>query len=276
MEFESKSKKATNMKKNEIWREYPFNLDFEITQRLEFSNLGRVKSYSKSFPEGNIIKGSLQGGYPIIRLRIFQKRTEKQEEKLRLFREEIDGLNEQIKSIASSQKITSVRLGTQLKELHKKRDQLLGKHKFWSKKINNRRAVNIGILVHKAVVELFLPTPEKEQQFVIHKDFDKLNNCVDNLAWATKDEILARQKKHPKVVLYEFKKQFEDKKPVVKSSKLKENDVLFIKQRLDKGDTLRKLAQQFNVSDMQIHRIKTGENWGHVKSVSELRAEMQK
>lgn len=73
MEFESKSKKATNMKKNEIWREYPFNLDFEITQRLEFSNLGRVKSYSKSFPEGNIIKGSLQGGYPIIRLRIFQK-----------------------------------------------------------------------------------------------------------------------------------------------------------------------------------------------------------
>ena len=58
---------------------------------------------------------------------------------------------------------------------------------------------------------------------------------------------------------------------------LEENDVLFIKSKLGKkGVTMKKLAHQFGVSEMQIHRIKTGENWSHVKTVSELKAEMQK
>jgi LysM repeat protein len=34
---------------------------------------------------------------------------------------------------------------------------------------------------------------------------------------------------------------------------------------LAKGDTLKKIATKFKVSDMQIHRIKIGENWGKVK-----------
>ena len=29
-------------------------------------------------------------------------------------------------------------------------------------------------------------------------------------------------------------------------------------------DQMQALARQFKVSDMQIHRIKTGENWSHV------------
>jgi hypothetical protein len=32
-----------------------------------------------------------------------------------------------------------------------------------------------------------------------------------------------------------------------------------------KQPTLKALAKQFKVSDMQIHRIKTGENWSHVR-----------
>ena len=35
--------------------------------------------------------------------------------------------------------------------------------------------------------------------------------------------------------------------------------------RSKKQPTLKMLAKQFKVSDMQIHRIKIGENWGHVK-----------
>ena len=34
---------------------------------------------------------------------------------------------------------------------------------------------------------------------------------------------------------------------------------------LKNGKTLKYIGNKFGVSDMQIHRIKTGENWGSVK-----------
>jgi len=34
---------------------------------------------------------------------------------------------------------------------------------------------------------------------------------------------------------------------------------------VDTEKTLKEIAGKFNVSDMQIHRIKTGENWRHIK-----------
>ena len=56
------------IKKNkEIWKEYPLNLGFQIDFRIEFSNLGRMKTFSRLAPKGSIIKGSLQGGFPIFR-----------------------------------------------------------------------------------------------------------------------------------------------------------------------------------------------------------------
>ena len=107
---------------------------------------------------------------------------------------------------------------------------------------------------------------------VIHKDFDKKNNTVENLQWATQDTVSKRFNNHPKVILRKFKQQFEEEKIVKrKPIKLTDTDVLYIKERLRKKHTLRSIAKQFNVSDMQIHRIKTGENWGHIKTVSELK-----
>jgi len=41
--------------------------------------------------------------------------------------------------------------------------------------------------------------------------------------------------------------------------------VKVIKQMLKEKKTLKAIAKKFNVSDMQIHRIKTKENWAHVK-----------
>lgn len=48
------------------------------------------------------------------------------------------------------------------------------------------------------------------------------------------------------------------------NSKLKERDVLIIKHQLSLGVPAAQLAKMFNVSDMQIIRIKRGENWSHV------------
>lgn len=259
--------KITKMNyRNEIWKEYPLHHNFENNFKIEFSNFGRVKSYNAHFPKGNIIKGSLQGGFPIVRITLFKAKTEKQILKILEIQKSIDALNQEIKNLGNSKTILQKKLN-----LREERDGLIKKRMKVNEKINHKRKIFVAILVHKAVVELFLDKPKnKDQKFIIHKDFDKTNNHVENLAWANQEELNERSKKHPKNILHEFRKQFEPKMPNVKASKLGENDVLYIKNRLKKGDTLRKLAQKFNVSDMQIHRIKTGENWSHIKLIEEI------
>ncbi len=265
------------MKNKEIWKEYPLDLGFPTDFKIEFSNLGRIKTYSQLAPEGNIIKGSLQSGFPIFRATFTDALKPNDAKKL----EEIDGeileLNSNIKDFQSTTELSkkSEEYKTKLQDLRKNRDALVKKRSQMNSKFRKKVSKYVAILVHKAVAELFLEKPaDKSKKFIIHLDFDKENNNIENLAWANQAELTNRQMKHPKVILNEFKKQFTEQKPNVKGSKLNEYDVLFIKNKLEKGGiTIKKLAHQFGVSDMQIHRIKTGENWSHVKTVSELKAE---
>ena len=269
------------IKKNEeIWKEYPLNLGFQTDFRIEFSNLGRMKTFSRLAPKGNIISGSLQGGFPIFRTTFTDELKPKDAEKLQELDKEIAELNAEIKNFGLKSPIEnkSENLRDKLDDLKKRRAELVKTRSKLNKKFRKKVSKYVAILVHKAIAELFIGKPlDESRKFVIHHDFDKLNNNVENLGWANQEELTERQMKHPKVILNQFKKQFEDKKPNVRSSNLSENDVLFIKSKLGKkGVTMKKLAHQFGVSEMQIHRIKTGENWSHVKTVSELKAEMQK
>lgn len=112
--------------------------------------------------------------------------------------------------------------------------------------------------IHKLVAQQFLEKKE-DDIYVIHLDYDKKNNHVDNLRWATK-----REKELHQYANEEYLKS----KPKVPFSKLTEGRVRIIKRKLadpNNNTRLRIIAKQFGVSDMQIHRIKTGENWGHVK-----------
>ncbi|EDM44604.1 hypothetical protein SCB49_13570 [unidentified eubacterium SCB49] len=52
---------------------------------------------------------------------------------------------------------------------------------------------------------------------------------------------------------------------VKNNSKLTLEDVKHIKKQIKKGIPLNRIAYLFNVSEMQINRIKTGENWGNGK-----------
>ena len=112
--------------------------------------------------------------------------------------------------------------------------------------------------VHKLTAQHFL-IPKEGQDKVIHLDYDKNNNRIENLRWATQAETYDHQTRNPVFIEAVKNKRVE--------YKLDEAKVKIIKRKLNstKSKTrLKVIARQFGVSDMQIHRIKTGENWGHV------------
>ena len=111
--------------------------------------------------------------------------------------------------------------------------------------------------IHKLVAEHFLERKENDQ-FVIHLNYDKKDNSVENLKWATKREKEIHQFTNPEYV---------NKVHKPRTSKLTETRVKLLKRKLNdpnRRTRLKILARQFGVSEMQLHRIKTGENWGYV------------
>lgn len=124
--------------------------------------------------------------------------------------------------------------------------------------ISGRRASDkktVNRYLHKVIGDLFLRRLEK-QDYVIHLDYNKLNNKANNLRWATGEEKNAHLKKDPARI---------NRKT---NTKLTETQVIRLKRILNdpnRKTRLKLIAKQFGVSEMQLHRIKTGENWSEVK-----------
>lgn len=111
--------------------------------------------------------------------------------------------------------------------------------------------------LHRLVALYFSKKPSRKHIFVIHVDHVKQNNEASNLRWATQREQIEHALSDPSVQ----SRQSPGKGPKLTAGKVKQ-----IKKALQSRNqpTLKQLATQFSVSDMQIHRIKTGENWSHV------------
>ena len=125
---------------------------------------------------------------------------------------------------------------------------------------------NYYISIHKAIATFFIPKENNNQEYVLHLDYDKLNNHVSNLKWATYDEMRAHGHKSPAVIASFKKLQAYNLKR--DGAKLTSTQVIRLKKIL--ADPSRKtrmkiLAKQFNISEMQLYRIKRGENWSHIK-----------
>jgi len=116
-------------------------------------------------------------------------------------------------------------------------------------------------LVHKLVAECFVPKEKESDEAVIHLDWNKTNNYYKNLKWVSKAECYDRMHKK----LQEERKK---KGKVVTYSKLKPEEVALIKSMLDRGIKQKLIAKMFCVSEMQITRIKKGENWKEIRSIS--------
>ncbi|MCC5930060.1 MAG: HNH endonuclease [Cyclobacteriaceae bacterium] len=109
--------------------------------------------------------------------------------------------------------------------------------------------------VHRLIAETFLPKDSKDQHFVIHLDYNKENNSIYNLRWATEGQLIAHNNKNPEVL-----------RRRTTGYKLTENDVRIIKRLLKSEKTrLSMIAKRFGITHTQLNRIRSGENWGHVK-----------
>ncbi len=116
------------------------------------------------------------------------------------------------------------------------------------------------IYVHKLVAEILISKPSDKHIYVTHLDENLTNNHVSNLEWHTKETLV---KKHR-----EFAKQkYHDSKipRAMSNSKLNESDIMLLKSMLERGVVQSKIAKMFCISEMQVTRIKRGENWGHVQ-----------
>ena len=112
--------------------------------------------------------------------------------------------------------------------------------------------------IHKLVAQHFLP--QNDGVYVIHLDYNKKNNRLENLKWATKREKEIHQHTNP-----DFK-NIVKKKP--STAKLTETKVKLIKRKINdpnRRTRMKMIAKQFGISEMQLYRIKTGENWKEVK-----------
>ena len=129
-----------------------------------------------------------------------------------------------------------------------------------------------GILLNKSlpigplVAKYFLAKPTVTQLYVLHTDYNALNNHVSNLAWATAEEKTNHYKANPNVLAARVK--FVAQKLKSDGRKLTITRVMLLKKMLldpNRKTRMKIIAKQFGVSEMQLYRIKSGENWGHIK-----------
>jgi hypothetical protein len=179
----------------ERWKEADF--PNSLTKRYAISNKGRLVSFTNNlFKDGNLLKGSLQEGYRIMRYSVTTKKGKRYE----------------------------------------------------------------YVFFHKLVAEYFCKQKSPLHKKVIFKDFNRKNIVAENLQWATAREQNTHSMQSPAYI-----KASKRLREPVKGPQLDIEKVKRIKLALKAGKTLKELGLKYNVSDMQIHRIKTGENWGHVK-----------
>jgi hypothetical protein len=122
------------------------------------------------------------------------------------------------------------------------------------------------LFIHRLVAEYFLKKKSKNQIFVLHLDWNRGNNFVKNLKWATKEEMIEHNKKSPAVI--------KGRKKTIQHNIKSDGRILTVKKATEikkrilnpnRKTPLRVIAKQFGISEMHLYRIKSGENWGHIK-----------
>lgn len=122
---------------------------------------------------------------------------------------------------------------------------------------------NGTIYLHREIAKLFCKKKSPKHKYVIHINHRKEDNSHTNLKWTSLEEMSEHQQNSPHKVAY---KKVQASKTV--GLKLTAAKVKSIKDAINNPKrklTYRQMAEKYNVSEMTLFRIKSGENWGHVK-----------
>ncbi len=122
---------------------------------------------------------------------------------------------------------------------------------------------NGTIYLHREIARLFCKKPSSKYKYVIHLNHKKEDNNYTNLKWATMEEVSSHQQNSPQKIAY--KKRQANK---TEGLKLNVTKVRSIKEAINSPKrklTYKQMAEKYNVSEMTLYRIKSGENWGRVK-----------
>jgi hypothetical protein len=120
-----------------------------------------------------------------------------------------------------------------------------------------------ALFVHQALGYSFLKKPSPKYKFVIHLDYNKANNDLSNLKWATKEEQVEHSKKSPYVLAATAHKLYRG----ATARKLDEKKVIQLKKEIwnpKRKLTLKQIAAKYGIAEMNLYRIKNGELWFHV------------
>ncbi|MGC4040629.1 MAG: hypothetical protein QM710_07565 [Flavobacterium sp.] len=123
-----------------------------------------------------------------------------------------------------------------------------------------------ALFLYKLVAEFFIPKDSEDQVHVLHLDYVRDNDSVENLKWATYEEAQLHRSKSPHVI--RSKQKLIEHNIKADGRKLTVTKVMHLKKILQKPNQntrIKILAKQFGISEMQINRIKRGENWAHIK-----------
>lgn len=110
--------------------------------------------------------------------------------------------------------------------------------------------------IHRLVAETFIENIEY-MDVVNHIDGNKFNNCVTNLEWCTHSYNC-----HHAIQNGLFTAAKGEQK--TKMSKLKERDVLEIRERYKNGESQYSIASSFSVGQDNISRIVNRKYWKHI------------
>jgi len=122
-----------------------------------------------------------------------------------------------------------------------------------------QRGVAANLYVHKLVANFFCERISENHIYSIHMDHDKLNNWFENIRLVTKQEMFNHRCESQGFINRIIPRR-------TKNYKLTESKVVVIKRLISNGNCrMKSIAKHFKVSQTQLKRIRSGENWKHVK-----------
>ena len=111
-----------------------------------------------------------------------------------------------------------------------------------------------SITIHRVIALTFLENPNNYKE-VNHIDYDKSNNSVENLEWCSRSHN----------VLHAYKgMKLSDYSGSARSTKLKEADVLKIRQSYKENISKKELSKKYNVVLGTIDFIINRQTWKHI------------